>query len=581
MSAPISRRTMMAGLLGTVAGVGVVSQVGGPAAASDGWAKGRFDQPLTGYTSYKRLKDGKPNQVHLDAEPLDRGWNEVVSYTRPAEGAGHPLYVGGALLCAHQGRVVLRRAAGQSVKYADADTLLPEGEWIDTRTDTIYDMASVSKLFTSIVVIQQVEAGRIDLDQTVAHYLPDFAANGKESVTVRMLLTHTSGFTSWIPLYRDYPDIDSRINAVLAQPLANPPGSTYLYSDLNLITLGVLVERLTGRSLDQLVAAGITEPLGMVDTGYNPPESKLHRIAATEYQEVPDRGMVWGEVHDENAWSLGGVAGHAGVFSTLDDMAILAQTMLNGGWYGSQRILAEESVTAIITNENEEFPGDEHGLGFELNQRWYMSGLTSIRTAGHTGYTGTSLVIDYNSASFVILLTNRVHPSRSWGSINPARRAAADAMADALRIRPYAHGRTYWKASEESNTTSTLDLVVPATARELRFGLFLDMESWDPFALEVSTDGGETWEFLPYTLDGEQITEPIGRSGLRQWQPAVAQLPTAESVTVRWRHDVDTYYTGRGLLVDGIQVRDERRVVLDTERDPSVLTASGWTQVRG
>src|SRR5699024_10162197 len=212
----------------------------------------------------------------------------------------------------------------------------------------------------------------------------------------------------------------------------------------------------------------------MVDTGYNPPAAKLQRIAATEYQEVPDRGMVWGEVHDENAWSLGGIAGHAGIFSTLDDMAILSQTMLNGGWYGEARILAEASVTAMITNENEEFPGDAHGLGFELNQRWYMSGLTSIRTAGHTGFTGTSLVIDFDSASFVILLTNRVHPSREWGSINPARRSAADGMADAMSIKPYAGGRTYWNASEASGSTSTLVLEVPAAAREVRCGLFLE-----------------------------------------------------------------------------------------------------------
>src|SRR5699024_1336700 len=315
-------------------------------------------QPLSGYTSYQKLKDGKPNQVQLDAAPLERGWSQVVSYTEPADGADHPLYVGGALLCGHQGRVVLRRATGQSRKYADADTLLPRSEWIDTRTDTIYDMASVTKLFTSIVVVQQVEAGRIDLDQTVAHYLPTFATNGKEAVTVRMLLTHTSGFTPWIPLYSEYPDIPSRIQAVLTQPLEHPAGSTYQYSDLNLITLGVLVEHVSGTGLADLVAGGITEPLGMVDTGYNPPAAKLQRIAATEYQEVPDRGMVWGAVHDENAWSLGGVAGHAGIFSTLDDMAILSQTMLNGGWYGEARILAEESVTAMITNENEEFPGD-------------------------------------------------------------------------------------------------------------------------------------------------------------------------------------------------------------------------------
>src|SRR5699024_1095483 len=261
-----------------------------------------------------------------------------------------------------------------------------------------------------------------------------------------------------------------------------------------------------------------------------PSASKRRRIDATEYQEVPDRGMVWGEVHDENAWSLGGVAGHAGIFSTLDDMAILSQTMLNGGWYGEARILAEESVTAIISNENEEFPGDAHGLGFELNQRWYMSGLTSIRTAGHTGFTGTSLVVDYNSASFVILLTNRVHPSREWGSINPARRSAADGMADALRIAPYA-GQGYWKASEEPNSVSTMTVTTPAGARTVEFSLFLDVESTDTFALEASVDDGETWEFLPYRLEGEQITEPIGRSGLRQWQRAAADLPVPENNT--------------------------------------------------
>lgn len=577
----VSRRRFAAGVLGIGATVGMVN-VTGPAWAKDGAAKGRFDRPREGYTAFRTLKDGKPGQVGLDADALERGWDQVVSYTEPADGEDHPLYVGGVLLYGHHGRVVLHRATGQSRQYADADTQLPREEWIDARPDTIYDMASVSKLFTSIVVLQQVELGRVDLDQTVAHYLPKFATNDKGDVTVRMLLTHTSGFTSWIPLYSEYPDIPSRIEGVLTTALENPPGSTYLYSDLNLITLAVLAEQVSGQSLDELVVSGITEPLGMVDTGYNPPESKLQRVAATEFQAVPDRGMVWGEVHDENAWSLGGVAGHAGIFSTAADMAILAQTMLNGGWYGEQRILTEESVTAIITNENEEFPGDDHGLGFELNQRWYMSGLTSTRTAGHTGYTGTSLVIDYNSASFAILLTNRVHPSREWGSVNPARRAAADGMADALRIEPYA-GKGYWQASEEPNSASTLALTAPVDARTVEFGLFLDVESSDTFALESSLDGGQAWEFLPYTLEGERITEPIGRSGLRQWQRATADLPASEGSTpvqVRWRQERDTLYSGRGLLVDTIRLRTERRrVVLDVERDRSAVTATGWTLV--
>ena len=139
--------------------------------------------------------------------------------------------------------------------------------------------------------------------------------------------------------------------------------------------------------------------------------------------------MVRGSVHDENAWSLNGVAGHAGVFSTADDLAVLAQTIINGGAYGGTRILSEDSVDALLHNENAAFPGNSHGLGFELDQMWYMDGLSGPETAGHTGYTGTSIVIDRASRSFVILLTNRVHPSRSWGSNNPARRAVARDMA--------------------------------------------------------------------------------------------------------------------------------------------------------
>jgi CubicO group peptidase (beta-lactamase class C family) len=240
--------------------------------------------------------------------------------------------------------------------------------------------------------------------------VPEFAENG--AITIRQMLTHTSGLPAWLPLWRDYPDPESRLDAALTSELAHEPGTTYEYSDLNLIGLGVLVEGVTGRSLDELVARDVTEPLGMVDTGYNPDAALKPRIAATEFHATPDRGMVHGDVHDENAWALGGVAGHAGVFSTADDLAILAQTLLNGGSYDGHRILTRESVEQMITNFNTDFPDDSHGLGFELNQRWYMSGLASPRTAGHTGYTGTSLVIDLPSRSFAILLTNRVHPSR-------------------------------------------------------------------------------------------------------------------------------------------------------------------------
>ena len=194
---------------------------------------------------------------------------------------------------------------------------------------------------------------------------------------MRQLLTHTSGFPAWLPLWSSYPTPEARIQAVYDAKLANPPGTTYLYSDLNMITAGKLVELVTGKPLDQVVHDRITGPLGMSDTGYNPPASELDRIAATEYETAPPRGMVRGSVHDENAWALNGVAGHAGVFSTADDLAVLAQTLINGGSYGDTRILQRGlGATPCSHNENAAFPGNSHGLGFELDQRWYMDALS-------------------------------------------------------------------------------------------------------------------------------------------------------------------------------------------------------------
>jgi CubicO group peptidase (beta-lactamase class C family) len=389
-----------------------------------GSVHGRFDQPQDGYARAV-LRDGSPQSAGLDPAPIDAALARIDEWTTKNYDPKLtvPLYSGAVSVLAHDGVVVSRHNVGYAVRYADgAGTELPEDQKVPMRPDTIFDMASVSKLFTSIAVMQLVESGEVDIDEPVATYLPEFGANGKASITVAQLLTHTSGLVSWVPLWRDYPDIPSRINAVMNIAPRTTPGTNYEYSDLNLITLGVLVERLTGKKLDEVVADRITRPLGMVDTGYNPPASKLDRIAATEYQVTPPRGMIRGSVHDENAWSLGGVAGHAGLFSTAHDLALLARTLLNGGSYGHERILAEDTVRAMLVDENTEFPSNSHGLGFELDQRWYMDGLSSPVTFGHTGFTGTSVVIDPLSDSFVILLTNRVHPSRDWGSNNPSRR---------------------------------------------------------------------------------------------------------------------------------------------------------------
>ncbi|WP_344749118.1 serine hydrolase domain-containing protein [Kribbella aluminosa] len=550
-----------------------------PAVAS-GNDSGRFDHPYDGYAPKSTLlRDETPAKAGLDPAPIDAALAQVAGWTQPSA-TTKPLYAGAVTLLGHDGKIVTRTATGLALKYADgAGTELPPDQQIPMRTDTIFDMASVSKLFTSIVILQLVEKGKVDLDAPIATYIPEFAENGKENVTVRMALTHTSGFPSWLPLWSSQPDPASRLHMALTAKLQDPPGTKYLYSDLNLIALGELAHRVPGKTLDKLVADGITKPLRMRDTGYNPDPRKKPRIAATEYQSSPPRGMVWGEVHDENAWSLGGVAGHAGVFSTADDMAVLAQTFLNGGSYRGARILKESSVTAMITNFNQAFPGNDHGLGFELNQRWYMGGLSGPRTAGHTGYTGTSIVIDFDSRSFAILLTNRVHPSRDWGSNNPARRAVAQGLALALGVGPR-HGKDAWFSGTTDNATSTLatKVDVPAGGAKLAFDLFVDTEDSDLLYLETSTDG-TTWTKVPFAVrDRGSVTDTDGSisgSGDRHWHQVTAEL-AAGPQTIRWRYTSDPLYQGRGVYVDGVKITSKSGLLLDGERTPESFTATGW-----
>ncbi len=568
--------------LATAASATVTATADPRGAGHHGGVTGRFDRPQEGFAPPRTvLRDGPPRSVRLDPAPIDAAWDAIEGWTRPSPDTGHPLFSGAVGLLAHDGVVVERAAAGYAVRYADAEgTELPDDAKVPMRTDTIFDMASVSKLFTSVAVMQLVESGQVDVDAPAATYLPEFGVNGKESVTVAQLLTHTSGLVSWLPLWSAYPDAPSRIKAVMDVAPHNPPGSTYEYSDLNLITLGVLVERVTGKTLDKVVAERITGPLGMTDTGYNPPASKLDRIAATEYQSAPPRGMVRGSVHDENAWSLGGVAGHAGVFSTVDDMAVLAQTILNGGTYRGHRILRPDTVRALLDNHNTGFPGHDHGYGFELNQIWYMGGLSGPRTAGHTGYTGTDVVIDPASRSFAILLTNRVHPSRNWGSVNIARETFCTGLAKALAVRPR-HGRDSWYTGigDASQATLTTVPLHPGGAVRVNFDAFVDSEATDFLVLEWSTDG-TSWTALPMDVTGpgapDKTVTALSGSGHRSWWRVDVRIPHAAEITLRWRFTTDARYTGRGIHVDGLSVTDGVHSLLNGEKEPHKVQADGW-----
>lgn len=338
-------------------------------------------------------------------------------------------FPGAVVLVARNGAILKWQAYGDAYLYGpDGKTV---ADPVPMTKSTLFDLASITKMFTTVAVMQLVEQGKIALDQPVASYLPEFAANGKETVTVEQLLTHTSGLPDWGPFYRDYPTPSARIEAILSSPLKNPPGTKYLYSDLGYITLGLLVQKVSGLPLDRYIEEHICGPLGLTQTMFDPPAVLKPWCAATEAEPQTSRPMVWGQVHDENAWALEGVAGHAGLFSTAHDLAIFAQALLNGGAYQGQRILQEKTVEQMLSNQmGAGF--DPHGLGWELNESWYMGNLAKHQAFGHTGFTGTSLVADRESGCIVILLTNRVHPSRDRGSINPWRKGLADLVEAAV-----------------------------------------------------------------------------------------------------------------------------------------------------
>ncbi|MFE9399101.1 serine hydrolase [Streptomyces flavidovirens] len=563
----------------------------GRARAADGSGHGR-----------PTLRRGSPERAGLLPGPLQQLVTDAERYLGPSP--RRPWYAGAVLLAGRGGTVALHQAIGSAVRYSaydektDTAVEFPPDQQIAMAEDTVFDLASVSKLFTSMLAVQQIERGTLELEGKVAAYLPEFGGAGKQDMTVRQLLTHTSGFRAWIPLYKE-PTREGKLRLLWNEAPASTPGTKYLYSDLNLISLQLVLEEITGRTLDALLHDEITAPLGMHRTRFNPPASWKPKTAATEDARLPwsglDRGLVWGEVHDENAYSFGGVAGHAGVFSTAWDLAILARTLLNGGAYGRARVLDPESVELMFTDFNTAFPGDEHGLGFELHQHWYMGAMATPKTAGHTGFTGTSLVLDPSTDSFLVVLGNSVHPVRSWRSGSAPRVAAANHLARAVAVRPV-HGRTAWFSGMASATTATLTLPalsLPALALSsgrprLRCSLWWDTEPGsDRLFLEASADAGATWQAVPFTTvrkGHEPQSHPAGAvtgwSG-RVWHRLSADLAAwgGEEVRVRWRYRTDTLYVGRGAYVDGLRVDDGHRTLFDEARpaDAARIEVTGWT----
>jgi uncharacterized protein YbbC (DUF1343 family)/CubicO group peptidase (beta-lactamase class C family) len=321
----------------------------------------------------------------------------------------------------HNGHVIYRKAYGNRA-------LEPRRE--PMTLDTIFDLASLTKVIaTTTAVMQLVEHGKVRLNDPVAKYLPEFAQNGKDDVTIRQLLTHYSGLAPDLDLKMPWEGKDTAYRMAFAETPDNPPGSRFSYSDINFIVLGALVERVSGESLDQYCERHIFSPLKMRHTRFLPPAAWRAKIAPTQYDE--NEHMLRGVVHDPTARRMGGVAGHAGLFSTADDLAKFAQALLNGGG----GILSPLSVEKMTQPEQPPSAPVLRGFGWDIDSPFSTNrgDLLPIGSYGHTGFTGTSLWIDPTTQTYIILLTNAVHP-RGKGNAIALRSEVATAVAAALPL---------------------------------------------------------------------------------------------------------------------------------------------------
>jgi uncharacterized protein YbbC (DUF1343 family)/CubicO group peptidase (beta-lactamase class C family) len=357
---------------------------------------------------------------------------------------------GAVVLVARRGGVVWRKAYGSRA-------LVPAREQMTV--DTVFDLASLTKVVataTSVMIL--VERGKIRLGDPVSLYIPELKGEGREKVTIEHLLTHRSGYAPDFDLGEQWSGYEEMLKRLYVEPLRSAPGSRFVYSDINYITLGEVVRRASGQTLDVFAGENIFKPLGMRDTGFRrlgeatSPTSNhndtayVSRIAPTENvrgmksylggvgaQGDDGARVLRGEVHDPTANRMGGVAGHAGLFSTADDLAVFCQMMMNGGEYNGARILSPLGVAEMTRPRQVTEDGGARGLGWDINTSFSSNrgDLFPVGSFGHTGFTGTSIWIDPASETFVVFLSNRVHPDGK-GDVGPLRARVANIVASAV-----------------------------------------------------------------------------------------------------------------------------------------------------
>src|SRR5579859_5895927 len=364
--------------------------------------------------SSKKKKTPAEVKETVNFAPVDQLVQEEIS---------NQAITGAVLLVGHGGGIVHQKAFGLRAT-------LPRPEAMTV--DTVFDLASLTKVIaTTPSVMRLVQYGQIRLDEPVAHYIPDFGMNGNDAVTVRQLLTHYSGLRPDIDLNPPWEGLDAALRLAHEEKLQAPQGSIFIYSDTNFIVLGELVQRISGLSLDKYSDVHIFQPLGMKHTRFLPPPQWRSKIAET-YASDRSPQILRGVVHDPRAWRMGGVAGHAGLFSTAGDLALYAQALIS-----RKGILDGDIIEKMTTPQQPPNATEVRGLGWDIDSSFSSNRgvLLPVGSFGHTGFTGTSLWIDPYSNTYIILLTNSVRPRQAGVPVVSLRSRVANAVASVLDLK--------------------------------------------------------------------------------------------------------------------------------------------------
>jgi len=332
-------------------------------------------------------------------------------------------FPGAVVLVSEEGKIIYEKAFGH-LTYNDTSAAVTK--------NTIYDIASLTKVIaTTTAAMICYDKNLFSLDDPVAKYIPKFSQNRKEKVTINNLLLHNSGLPAFKRFYESYSSADEITSDIYKTPLKYETGSKTVYSDLGFITLAKIVEQVTGKRFEDFCNEEIFIPLQMNSTFFNPAESVIHNIAPTEYDNYWRNKLIWGEVHDETASLLNGVAGHAGLFSTAKDVSNLLQLLLNDGTFNGHQIIKPATVKLFTTRYSDK---STRALGWNTKSEENSSAgnLFDLTSFGHTGFTGTSAWVDPTKDIFIVFLTNRIYPARKNKKLYKVRPVLHDAVINAL-----------------------------------------------------------------------------------------------------------------------------------------------------